>query len=447
MKRIYLILMTVAAILMVGCNEEAPQPIQVGDQEVSLQIGIQKPFATKATEDALRFAGEDSVHNLTALVFTTDGDFVVGKREVATTEKNALAIYDIVLPIGKYNILLLANTDAKIIELAEGGFKDLQKNIESILDQKQNHLLMASKLFKNVQLVAYEEGTRLSYNFLLEDEDANNEAARIVSGIKVLKTETERNAYDYTDEDADKVELTRLAARIQLDKIAVAFPKDNADLTYQFDGATFTLTSVFMANIRPQTYLTPVDGRTERVSVDPDPIYFRGGPATYTEQMGYVVPGSATDAVFEKEYPTTANAITLADGKSHTFAYNDVEKTGDMFFCYAFENQNVYSSTFTPANEEKGTEESFELHSNGDTRMIISGYITLGNGTQLAETYYHIPIKKDTQKVDRNYVYGVSVTIRGLGSDGPDLKDHYVAIQPVITVENWKYVKQVETDE
>ncbi|MDH6344213.1 hypothetical protein M2480_003128 [Parabacteroides sp. PFB2-12] len=446
MKRIYLILMTVAAILMVGCNEETPQPIQVEDQEVSLQIGIQKPFATKAT-DELRFAGEDSVHNLTALVFTTNGGFVAGKREVAAPGKTALAIYDIVLPIGKYNILLLANTNAGIIDRAKGGFDALQENVESILDQKQNHLLMASKLFKNVQLVAYEEGVRLSYNFLLEDENANNEAAKIVSGIKVLKTETERNAYDYTETIAKKVELTRLAARIQLDEIKVAFPKDNDDLTYQFDGATFTLTSVFMANIRPQTYLTPVDGRTvglfERVSTDP--VYFRGGPATYTEQMQYIVPGSSIDTRFGKDY----DAITLADGENHVFSYEVKDKADDMFFCYAFENQNVYNSTFTPGNPEATppTVDVVTVTSNGDTRMIISGYITLGNGTQLAETYYHIPIKKGTQKVDRNHVYGVSVTIRGLGSDGPDLKDHYVAIQPVITVENWKYVKQVETDE
>ncbi|MDH6313355.1 hypothetical protein M2137_002145 [Parabacteroides sp. PFB2-10] len=429
MKRIYLILMTMAAILMVGCNDETPQPIQVEDQEVSLQIGISNPMATKATQDLNYLPDEDFINKLTVLLFNpTTQELVKGKTVTAQNGVSATEIGDVVVPAGTYDIVLVANHLNDILALAETqGFDCLNNNSESIISEIRGDLLMVSKIFRGVKLVPYDAKARLSYNYLLDDHSADNNDLKIYDGVKVLETQ----GYDYDDTNAKKVVMTRQTARIQLESIAVNFED-------QWDGATFRLDSVFMVNMRGGTFLV----LTEKIpTYEKIATYYRGGPGDFDPQMTYIIsPSTLRNDLFLKDYTKTENGgpILLADGNTKSFITTEEEGKKpvlpESFFCYAFENHTIYGGD--PAT--------------GDTRMIIAGEVILKNGTKLGQTYYQVPIKgirdSKTVTIDRNWVYKVNVTIKGLGSDGPDLKDNYVMIQPTITVEKWKIVIQEETD-
>ncbi|MDL2309991.1 hypothetical protein LJC39_02605 [Parabacteroides sp. OttesenSCG-928-B22] len=438
MKRIYSILFMLAAVFMVGCSSEVPGPGTEGEEMVYLSADIRGDLTVKA-DDLLENTGETIINNLTMLVFS--GDDLKGSNRVERGDKATIdSIGGVVVPVGTYDILLLANTKTDIRDIVkEKGLAGLDReHIGDILDQEASNLLMVSEFYKGVALQA-NPGARLTYNYLKDNKSV---------------AKTEEAGYKYQPEE--KVLLTRQVARIELESITALFDGG------QWAGAKFRLDSVFMVNMRPGTLLTPgTNGEYEWIQTIAEDIdfnselFYRGGPASYTKDMHYIYPTATvsdeTNAKFLKDY--LADKIVIDDKVKYEFG---ADGKAPMFSCYAFENHTVYSSSF---DKETGT---LTVNKSGDTRMILVGEIELANGrteledgTKLGKTYFQIPIKGTVtggsgathDSVYRNWVYKINVNITGLGSDGPDLKDHYVAIQPVITVENWKYVKQVETDE
>lgn len=397
---------------MASCNDETPVP-QHGTEEVVLHIGIANPMTTKApANDGNYLEGEDLISNLTVLLFepAPSGKFVDGKT-VESKEKGVSvdSIGGVIVYADSYDIVLVANAKTDILEKAKaGGISSLNSNGELLVYQEQDSLLMVSEVFRNIELKSHDTKPRLSYNYLLADK---NVAVQTFPG------------YNYTE--AQKVVMTRQTARIQLESIAV-------DFVDQFAGASFRLDSVFVVNLRAGTKLTDDSNNYESTSAD----FNRGGPQNFDPEMTYIVSANTTlnNDLFLKNYEN----IVLIDGddarKSKSFIDAIGKPTlGESFSCYAFENHTKYGVG------DPGV---------GDTRMIIAGEIILANGTKLGQTYYQIPIVGENgETVNRNYVYKVNVTIKGLGSDGPDKRDHYVAFQPKITVEKWKIIKQVETDD
>lgn len=390
MKRIYLILATIAAFLMVGCSDNDdviidPNPVG-GEEAIFFSIGASDGLTTKATTAPL--TGENYIHNLTVLLFDaeeTDRPLVYKKTETFDTALAGTAyIEDLEIEPGKYDILLIANTKNDYTKVAN--LAAVNSLLNDVTDQKQDYLLMVSKLFTDVEIDYITQNgldVRRTYYYMVPEHyfekdktafTSKQTFSEVYTGLAKLKP----------------VELVRLASRIQLESIAVNFTENLA-------GASFRLDKVYLVNARPTTLLIPDNNGTYEAK--PETIkYYRGAPEEFKVIYGMIAPDAVCNV--KEDYYAKEYEVKITKENSATFA------TG-MFQTYAFENHTSYVY-------------SDKLKEAYDTRLVIEGEIILPTGQELGQSYYHIPIKGDNFQLVHNNIYSINVTITSYGYNNPD---------------------------
>jgi len=387
-----------AAFLMAGCSDNDdviidPDPVG-GEEAILFSIGVSDGLTTKATTtDPLE--GENVINNLTVLLFDSEtGKYMDGIKETFNPGLEGTAqIEDWEIKSGKYDILLIANTGKNYDKNGTDKPADLTAMKSALADdvttQTQSNLLMVSKLFDNVEIDYLTVGgltARRTYFYMWEKTDSKGVAY------------TDKKSFSAIYNADNQVVLTRLASRIQLESIEIGFSeKEN------LAGASFRLDSVYLVNARPTTLLIPNGGVYE---AKPETIkYYRGAPEKFDVIYGMIYPGSDESVKESFAKPYVGGKYTKTDGDKFIFTSEE-----DMFQVYAFENHKAYQYN----------EKDKVLY---DTRLVICGEITLKDGQDLGQSYYHIPIRKegvDGFQLVRNNIYVINVTLTGYGENRPD---------------------------
>ncbi|MDF9829894.1 fimbrial protein [Parabacteroides sp. PF5-6] len=446
MKRIYLYMTLLAALLMTGCSNDdlGPEtPTPQGDAEIALTIGVGDGLTvtSKAEGDVTnnpnlkgRDAFETKITRLTAIIF--NGNKVEAAKTVEN-ENGINAIGDIVVPVETYDIALVANGPENLETVAD---LDAYKAKVMSIDSQESGLVMVRYL-KGVTLIAEtdENGQwiRRTFNYLREN-DAIHASAPSTTDINVAA-----NPYNYGADataEANRIVLTRLVARVDFETIKVDFTNAN-----QFKGATFKLAKVYVVNVRPNTLLHPgeTNGYESAAADDASYLYYRGAPATFvapTDVVDHLIdPASKAHDSWNplvKDYSAeAAGVIEIKDGDP-VYDFTSTA-TRDQFSCYAFENSNPT------------TEGGYQA------RFVIEGQIYYADETAYeTPSYYHVVLnakaKTETEKaigLVHNKIYRIQVTLKGLGSKVPDENPPtYADVETMIAVDSWKIIRQYEED-
>lgn len=222
--------------------------------------------------------------------------------------------------------------------------------------------------------------------------------------------------------DAEAITLTRMIARIQVDQLTI-------DIQKNYKGATFTLDTLALANVRPLA--TATDGVADGGNKE----YYKGYESdnyveTTAENKGWIYPGSPEKAILCKTYMNNqpSYGTTSGEGGATTFvadftADNNREK---QFVAYAFPNSEAGSYK---------------------TGLIISGKFQRYVGAPVELKHFRVIIDHlGAPKVVGNFIYKLKITITGEGSkdeNHPELNAHVAA---TIEVADWKVIEQTEDD-
>lgn len=207
-----------------GCsnNDNLPEnPSQFPDAAVSLQV---KASALKADADMNALSGEKNINSLTAVVFDATGKYLLGNpfrvENVGTTDGSA-QIINIPAKATKAQIVIIANAPTSILT-GWTNYQTFSEKLAQLSDQSQNNLTMSTKL------IVTKSELSAGDNFI-GYENATN-----IDGLN------------------DPVELTRLAARVEVVRVSTDFASSK-NL-----GRTVRIDSIYLENVKTASaYFSP----------------------------------------------------------------------------------------------------------------------------------------------------------------------------------------------
>ena len=199
--------------------------------------------------------------------------------------------------------------------------------------------------------------------------------------------------------------VKRVVGRVDLSLVDI----DNDWLDKNLKGMKFQLSQVFLANVRPQSYLydtktdwTLPEGATQHTMEFIEDRYLCG----IEEELqvgGEIVAGSEY-----AEYLTTATDVTITG--------DDKEPHKGIASFYAMTN-------------------SFTKDGAAPVILYLKGsWYDAAGKPALTNRYYRIKLEKGVQ---RNTIYKIEATLKGKGSPDPDIKDD-VTLSVTITVKSWE---------
>ncbi|MDL2278867.1 hypothetical protein LJC57_09780 [Parabacteroides sp. OttesenSCG-928-G07] len=394
-KNIFLSLLAVAAFAACSDNDEVVPQLKM--VEASLSVGVNEDIVSKA-ETIEGTASENRIGNLTALVFNENGSLIAMKDTAAAAGASVNQIAHIKIQIADYAESETASS-SKLQVVLIANAKDEVKNIKNVND-------FSTILSKGIGEIANDALPMASKVIKIQGLQKDKENW-VIEGTSTSYQQVGTTSHDFSDTDVasvynegGEVKMIRLVARIDLKGLRAQF----AD-TYA--GSTFTLDSIFLANVKNQSLFAGYEAA--------DAVGYKRGavPAFMPEAGGLIDP--------------TPNAIVSALGKNYGVAISDGGSKTEAelgFSAYMFEN---ITGSYT-------------------TRLIISGNIVTPTGVDLGKRYYHVPLK-DTEgvRVLANTVYQVDVTINGIGSTIIDTIPKNAAIAAKVEVLDW-ILKEISHD-
>ena len=402
-RKIFPFMLATAGFISCSNEDDKVDPNATYDAALTVSVAPSAEVSTKASTASGDEAGtenEQKVNTLTAFVFNSSGSLVAVKD---TT--NAKEIKNIVVKATTagtpYQLFLVANLHDLNLKSVTS-LSSLKSSIASLTGEAESSLTMTSNVL-NITVKGV-ESERVCQNYVINPSGS-------------IKIDTEGGLNDYTAlTSTGMIPVTRLASRIQLDKLTVAFVGGN------LEGASFRLDSAYLVNVKSQSLYLGNDLTTGTE-------YWKA-TGSFTVKDNLISPSSVSKA---SPYVVTPK-IPLVSGNtsSNSVDFTAPANSNNYLKAYAFENHiaEVSGTTY-------------------NTRLILKGEIILSTGQSLGTSYYHITIAgpNSTYYVVRNTIYKIEVTITGTGSPNEDQKsDLNAGINAKVTVVPWKVVNQNEND-
>lgn len=370
MKRSKIYLFLLSGLLLAACSkEDEPSPTPGGEDAlatVSVAVdGINGTKATKADADP-GTDKEDEIYDLN-VVFINRNNEVAGRafRKI----DDAQDTIRVGLKTGTYKLLVIANAG----KMSSFKPEDYYDKTVSLADQ-----------------VGKPAGQVGGKGFIMTN---------IARDVEIKKT-ADNGGINLISE-----KVKRVVGRVDLSQVDI----DNDWLDKNLKGMKFKLSQVFLANVRPQSYLydtktgwTLPEGATLHTMEFIEDHYLCG----IEEKLqvgGEIVAGSEY-----AEYLTKATDVTITG--------DDSEHHKDIASFYAMTN-------------------SFTKDGAAPVILYLKGsWYDAADQPALTNRYYRIKLEKGVQ---RNTIYKIEATLKGKGSPDPDIKDD-VTLSVTITVKSWE---------
>lgn len=364
MKRNKIYILLLSGLLMASCSkEEGSSPVPGGeDAFVTISVAVDGVAKTKAepeTQPGDKI--ENAIKNLTVVFIDAARNEVIGHayKNVTDgeTDNNKVTV---ALKTGTYKMLVMAN----IKEVNSFIPKDYYDLITSLSEQGEGFVM--SNIVRDVEIRPI-EGDNKNVN------EINETVKRVVGRVDLSKLDV-----NWQDEDLKNIQ-----------------------------GLEFHLTQVFLANVRPKSYLFDMtdwdfDPETEKHPIEIEEGYLCG-IEKYVEG-GEIAEGNDKDDNLNKDF---SDVTIKPGGENHT----------DLASFYAMTNSDTKESGAAPVI------------------LYIKGDLYDGNKKPvLTNRYYRIKLANGVQ---RNTIYKIEATIEGKGSPEPgDNKDN-VKMSVTIKVNTW----------
>lgn len=378
MKRNKIYLFLLSGLLLAACSkEDEPSPTPGGEDAfatVSVAVdGINGTKATKADATQLGTDAENKIKNLTVVFIDESKNEVIahGYREIGEGEQNTTA--RVGLKTGTYKMLLLANTN-NISSFKPSDYYD--KMIASLEKQGSENGFVMSNIPENIEIKA---------------------------GENEIKAK-----------DGTPVKIKRLVGRIDLSKLTVDFKYNDGESEGSKDkdlqgitGLKFHLKRIFLANVRPESYLFETKGH----------LIEKGG--------GSYLRGIEDDSYYNNDNSEIAKESTYASYLSENKEPDNViEITEDG----SLDNAASFYAMTNSATKEVGSYPVIlyikgDLYDSGNKKPVLSN------------RYFRIKLAKGVQ---RNTLYKIEATIQGKGSPEPGDNKENIDLSVTITVKSWE---------
>lgn len=369
MKRNKIYILLLSGLLMASCSkEDAPSPVSGGeDALVTVSVAVDGVAKTKADAGTPTEA-ENAIKNLTVVFIDAAKNEVIGHtyKKVTADEADNNKV-TVALKTGTYKMLVMANTE-EVNSFVPADYYNL---IASLPEQGGENGFVMSNIARDVEIQS------------IEGDDKNK---NVIS---------------------EKVK--RVVGRVELSKLGVNWKNTDTDKDLQgIDGLEFRLSQVFLANVRPKSYLFDMtDWKFDAGTDDKHPMEIKEGYLCGIEeyfQGGDIAKENTKDENLNKDF---SNATIIKPGEENT----------DLAHFYAMTNSDTKESGGYPVI----------LYIKGDL------YDGAGNAV-LTNRHYRIKLAKGVQ---RNTIYKIEATIEGKGSPDPgDNKDN-VKMSVTINVKTW----------
>ena len=366
MKRNKIYILLLSGLLMASCSkEEQPSPTPGGeDALVTVSVAVDGVAKTKAeSETQPGNEKENAIKNLTVVFIDAAKNEVIGHTYKEMTGSESEKKVTVALKTGIYKMLVMANTK----EVNSFIPKDYYDLIASLPEQGGENGFVMSNIAQDVEIKAIEDNNK-------NENKISETVKRVVGRVDLSKLDV-----NWKDEDLKKI-----------------------------DGLEFRLTQVFLANVRPKSYLFDMTGWDFMNDAEKHALENKedGYLCGIDKTGGDIVTGNIPD----KNLLYECKDVTI----------NSTTSKIDLAHFYAMTNSDTKESGSTPVI----------LYIKGDL------YDGAGNAV-LTNRYYRIKFAKGVQ---RNTIYKIEATIEGKGSPDPgDNKDN-VKMSVTISVETWEGV-------
>lgn len=370
MKRSKIYLFLLSGLLLAACSkEDEPSPTPGGEDAfatVSVAVdGINGTKATKADTDPGTTA-ENEIYDLN-VVFINGNNEVAGRafRKI-DDDQDTIRVG---LKTGTYKLLVIANAG----EMSSFKPEDYYDKTVSLAGQ-----------------VGKPAGQVGEKGFIMTN---------IAQNVEIKKT-AENGGINLISE-----KVKRVVGRVDLSQVDI----DNDWLDKNLKGMKFKLSQVFLANVRPQSYLYDTGtGWTLPEEATPHTMEFIEDHYLCGIEEKLQVGGEiAADSEYA-EYLTKATDVTITGDNS--------ELHKDIASFYAMTN-------------------SFTKDGAAPVILYLKGsWYDAADQPALTNRYYRIKLQNGVQ---RNTIYKIEATLKGKGSPDPDIKDD-VTLSVTITVKSWE---------
>lgn len=479
MKLRHLLLASFAVCTFASCSDDSLNGIEIPeenyqmiDANVSLTATALDGIQTKATTE-VGSGNEQFIRSLTAYLFYADNDgdaandkFAAMKTVEASGSEKLRTIEDIVVKVKAMAAGEVSSTQLKVVIFANTALDKIPStwgditngelsNIVSFADvhasTQATYVPMFSQIVTIGGLVA---GTDYDNWVIANDQSIKNtKQADIGSNhttiIKNGDKWTEGDAYYPEENSTDNISLTRHVARVQLEGL-------DCNFTQSYEGATFTLTGVYVANVSTKSKLY---GDATAYSLEQAAGPFSHG-CDYIRDDYYLVKGTNNVAQFAKEIKEQVSINMVSNNHSKNMSGSEVNYSGPAWQTFSDKTTSgtnnsslpemaqfyVYEYNGTTHDMTKDPEPSDAPTGNIQTLLILKGTWT-NNGVVKENRYYRIPISDGAAiGVQRNNIYKVYATITGEGSKDPDTSELNACISFSVKVQPWTVITQHEDD-
>lgn len=304
----------------------------------------------------------------------------------------------------KFIVILVAN--GKLLtpkNLEEFKSLTLTDDISTCITNKR--LPMVSEPIQCVGLIPIVKGAG-------EDGTSTIYAENWITKDKIISVENSITDSSDKPDGVTPIELTRLVARVQVDKITFNYPDELAQ---------FELENLSIVNVHSTSTFEEGNGE-----------YVKGYASDkYSPADKWISEGSSIKKNLAQAYEKCILGKGGNASESIDWSTEIVKSTYPQFVSYAFSNL-------------EGVKHK--------TALLISGkFIRNSNAPDVKETrnfrvFLDDPKDSEGPMVKRNHIYKLNVTITGEGSSNEDKIELNAHVSAEITVANWLIIEQTEED-
>lgn len=315
----------------------------------------------------------------------------------------------------EFKAVLVANPGSSFstsyASLADLREATLTNSIDEYPFEDSPYLPMVSEVIDVTNIVPIIKGETTAYN------------ENWVSTKETVTVESTDDKNITKPEKAGTIELVRLVARVQVEKII-------SKIHEAYEGSSFALTNLSLVNVRPLA--TMVDGKGNG-----NYEYVKGFQSEkYEEYDGWIYPAFKGDLI------TDSYKEALSKEYSNITFSSEVDSwipEDDKFYSYAFPNNSVLNQNLDL------------LEPLYHTALLITGVFKRNAADEGTEKNFRVILQDKTFaeqsiQVVRNNVYKLIITLTGEGSSNEDKIELNAHLSVEIEVAKWFVVDQTETD-
>lgn len=438
MKLRNLFLAGLAVCTMASCsNDDDVNNGPIAEVDASLAfVATSDILKTKATTEG-GTTKEDFINKLDVYIFKADGSLANKKTVNAVNDVSVSQVDHILLKVtpgtdldtptaNTFTAYFLANCDvitATTLSDFEAAVAAKDVNgFEYEATTNYKYLPMAKKVeFGGLRPLVNSQGKYVE-NWVQNNGDA-------IAGTAVDKDA--HNASVTAPTSYNEVVVERLVARIQVEKIKV-------DLSAINSSSSFKLTNLALANVH--TDVTPAG------TVKTKKLWAKGYQGSKFLSKDTVVAPYAAAAPYNAAVASLTKAYTYTSALT---SYDFNAEGANKFISYVYPNAGDDTFTFTMGQATVGTPDIKEA--TGHTLLLIAGEYKATSASTPVMKHFRVKIDHDpTAVVDNrvlaNYVYKLTVTITGEGSENEDDYELNAHVAATIDVAPWNVVVQNEDD-